>query len=476
MRVAVIGVDGADWKIIGPLIEKGYLPNLANMAENGVVGNLETVIPPVTFPSWKCYSTGKLPQKLGVFGFRYFDSRSKKIGFNNSRSFRDKEIWDVLTDNGLKSIVINMPSTYPVKKIKGIMISGPFDSVRLEKSVHPPTLLPLLRELKYKICVDSLHEEKGGKNRIKEIYEITRKKVKLLKKLLKTEDFDFLHFTIFYLSDDLQHHYWDHTLPIEKNEIIFNAWKEIDKIIGEINNVLPEEDLVKFVISDHGFRPLKYEFFINSFFKEIGLLSLKKQENSTLREVTKITVDILRKSKLLALFNKILPIQYRKKISRMMYDIDLSMVNWEESTAFGLEQGQIYIINKEKLSDEEYQNMKMKIARELDKLKLKGIKVVDRTILLENKNSQKKCDIVVLPSNGFEIKSGLRKSIFYPSLEWKATHDLYGIFIAQGPTIRKNFRIHNVRIVDLAPTIYKIFNIEPPKDLDGRILEEIFEK
>ena len=32
-RVLVIGLDGADWGILGPLMERGELPNLADLCE-----------------------------------------------------------------------------------------------------------------------------------------------------------------------------------------------------------------------------------------------------------------------------------------------------------------------------------------------------------------------------------------------------------------------------------------------------------
>ena len=47
-RVVVIGIDGGSFDVLGPLIEKGRMPVLKKLIDNGVRGNLRTVIPPIT--------------------------------------------------------------------------------------------------------------------------------------------------------------------------------------------------------------------------------------------------------------------------------------------------------------------------------------------------------------------------------------------------------------------------------------------
>ena len=48
-----------------------------------------------------------------------------------------------------------------------------------------------------------------------------------------------------------------------------------------------------------------------------------------------------------------------------------------------------------------------------------------------------------------------------------------GTFIAWGSNIKRNFEL-NVRIYDIAPTILYMFGLPIPRDVDGRILKEIF--
>ena len=39
MKVFVLGLDGATWDVLEPLLQDGLLPNLARLREQGVVGN-----------------------------------------------------------------------------------------------------------------------------------------------------------------------------------------------------------------------------------------------------------------------------------------------------------------------------------------------------------------------------------------------------------------------------------------------------
>ena len=45
-KLLLLGWDAADWKIINPLLDAGLLPNLEQMIQQGVIGNLATLDPP----------------------------------------------------------------------------------------------------------------------------------------------------------------------------------------------------------------------------------------------------------------------------------------------------------------------------------------------------------------------------------------------------------------------------------------------
>ena len=69
IKSLILGLDGATWDVIKPLAEEGKLPTLKKLMEEGVWGNLESTIPPVTGPAWVSFATGRNPGKTGVFDF-----------------------------------------------------------------------------------------------------------------------------------------------------------------------------------------------------------------------------------------------------------------------------------------------------------------------------------------------------------------------------------------------------------------------
>ena len=68
-KVLLIGWDGADWKFLTPLIDRGLMPNLQKLIEGGCMGKLATLDPPLSPTLWTSIATGKRPFKHGIHGF-----------------------------------------------------------------------------------------------------------------------------------------------------------------------------------------------------------------------------------------------------------------------------------------------------------------------------------------------------------------------------------------------------------------------
>jgi predicted AlkP superfamily phosphohydrolase/phosphomutase len=59
--------------------------------------------------------------------------------------------------------------------------------------------------------------------------------------------------------------------------------------------------------------------------------------------------------------------------------------------------------------------------------------------------------------------------------EWGGTHRRDGILIAYGESFKKGAEIQGARLIDMAPTILHLLGQPVPADMDGRVLEELFE-
>jgi predicted AlkP superfamily phosphohydrolase/phosphomutase len=80
-RVLIIGLDGASWTGLNPLLEKGLMPHLKSTINKGTSGILESVIPPATAPAWSSFQTGKYPSKHWVVDFFMYKPWSYETEF-----------------------------------------------------------------------------------------------------------------------------------------------------------------------------------------------------------------------------------------------------------------------------------------------------------------------------------------------------------------------------------------------------------
>jgi predicted AlkP superfamily phosphohydrolase/phosphomutase len=66
-RVLIIGWDGADWRILDPLLERGALPNLRSLLDRGGRAVLRSTIPTHSWAAWPSFLTGVDPVDHGVY-------------------------------------------------------------------------------------------------------------------------------------------------------------------------------------------------------------------------------------------------------------------------------------------------------------------------------------------------------------------------------------------------------------------------
>ena len=90
MNVFVLGLDGATWEILDPLIQDGLLPNLARLREQGSWGSLHSVFPPLSPVAWAGAMTGKNSGKHGIFEFIEHAHNPLVGRVNSSREIQSK--------------------------------------------------------------------------------------------------------------------------------------------------------------------------------------------------------------------------------------------------------------------------------------------------------------------------------------------------------------------------------------------------
>jgi len=127
-QVLLVGLDGMTHDVMAPLAEQGVMPTCRELMEGGSWGTLMSTVPPVTGPAWTSFCTGKQPGNHGVFDFFKPTRGDNAVGMKrrliNAREIDGKTLWQILGEHGLKSIVMNVPVTYPPREMNGVMFTG----------------------------------------------------------------------------------------------------------------------------------------------------------------------------------------------------------------------------------------------------------------------------------------------------------------------------------------------------------------
>ncbi|MHC4698200.1 MAG: alkaline phosphatase family protein, partial [Planctomycetota bacterium] len=84
-RVLIIGLDGATFDVLDPMMAEGRMPRLKQVIESGASGVLRSTIPPITPAAWTTFLTGKQPGTHGIIDFERYDVRTNRLSFNSTR-------------------------------------------------------------------------------------------------------------------------------------------------------------------------------------------------------------------------------------------------------------------------------------------------------------------------------------------------------------------------------------------------------
>src|SRR5690348_11070205 len=119
MPAFALGLDGATWDILSPLVQSGEMPNLARLMRKGVSGTLRSVFPPLSPVAWTAVMTGKNSGKHGVFEFLEYDHNPLGGRVNSSRSINSELVWEVAGRYGKKTVAAAVPMAYPPRPAPG---------------------------------------------------------------------------------------------------------------------------------------------------------------------------------------------------------------------------------------------------------------------------------------------------------------------------------------------------------------------
>ncbi|HHT9105173.1 MAG TPA: alkaline phosphatase family protein [Candidatus Wujingus californicus] len=517
-KAFLIGIDGATFDIIKPLVKKGELPNIAKLIKEGTSGNLTSTFPSMTIPAWPAAITGVNPGKLGVSSFIRNTHTYEPDWVVSSNDIKAKSIWNYLEQAGKKSIVVNIPYLYPPQKINGIMVAyfnarGIGDKISAYPSEISKELFDVLdldslmknrRNFSY-VSIFSRYGNKSSKEFwLDQLVDFHRIAVEKLREgtlyLMGKYEWDFF-MVVFNSTDFLQHKlicFIDKDNPAYDEELskkyyneIFDCYKRIDKAIGDILRKL-DKDTSVVIISDHGFSTLKKKFFVNKWLIANGLLCL----NSSKYKITLLKVPlfgILTKLGMLKIIhflpekikNMHIPIIWRKKKSFS------EIIDWKKTKAYSHSDTiNVNLKGREPagiVNNEEYWNVINFIKKELSVLKddKTGMAIVDKIYekseIYSGPFVDNASDLQFFfnsPNYGISTKLFGGRGFFEQITKEDKVVGVHqsanqGIFIAYGTEIDNGRTPNTPHIMDITPTILYLLGLPIPEEMDGRVLTDI---
>jgi len=497
-QMMVIGLDGGTFTIIDPLIEKGELPNLAFLKKNGYCAELESTKPPLTSPAWPSFMTGVNPGKHGLYGFGRFKPDYTEVPFSMN-DLKRRSIFSILTSNGLRCVVINVPMTYPPEEVDGIMVSGYGAPGEDSNFTLPIEIKNELQKEKYSILglpSNFQFSDEKAEEYFSHVYESEKKRHRLAKRLLKRVDWDF--FMIVYGgTDSISHYFWKyydkgHPMYEERYQHLGSKIGDIyglaDSFIGELRSEYPKTKIM--IMSDHGFGRIERYFYPNTYFKNEGLLALgrstaPKTARGFLRSkgFTGMNIKRILNKLHLSWLIKMLPMKLKKKIPYTVHPSLLDL-DYSKTKFFSIgDMGQIFVNRKDYfergiVEGKDVAKECLKIKEKLLSIEFEGKKIIDRVYLKEEIYSGEHLsyfpDILFETSDSsFEVLRAIsEEDIFGLPIRKNGTHRKEGIFFFYDPsgnsTLNEGYK--KATILDICPTILDIYGIPIRDYMDGRSL------
>jgi predicted AlkP superfamily phosphohydrolase/phosphomutase len=287
MKLFVIGLDCAAPDL---LFGDERLVNVRRLMDGGCYGRLESVIPPITIPAWRCMASSQDPGSLGVYGFRNrADHSYGKLEMVTSRSFRAPTIWDYLAMEGRRSVLIGVPPSFPPPRVNGISVGCFMTPSTAETYTHPPEVAAEIAALVGEYMVDVKGFRTDDKAWLRDqLFEMSRRQFAVVRHYAARADWDYFQFVNIAL-DRVQHGFWKYMDPAHPDhepgspyaDVVRDFYVHLDEEIGGLLGLL-DDDTAVLVVSDHGAQALRGGFCVNEWLVREGLLVLEEYP----REVT----------------------------------------------------------------------------------------------------------------------------------------------------------------------------------------------
>jgi len=499
-KTVIFGVDGCPEEFLKKwMIEENKLPNFKRIYESGTILTMNSTIPYATFPAWISMLTGKSPGSLSLFYWFKRMKDSYEASLNVLEWEKWHPIWDILSENKRRSVIINVPTTVPPRtEFNGILVSGPVMNTDPLNIAYPESLNKRLLKEGYIVDLNFSLKHNPGKN-LKKLLETTQSKIALAKELFSNEKWDLFMFTFFFI-DALLHNFWkyfdeshpDYEENSEFQDSVIKYYQLIDEHLGFYLDNLPDNTHL-FIVSDHGMGKQKSQIDLNTWLYENGFLTLRddKEKQVTLSGFQNSALYRPLRQVYLALQNIGFLKRFRNYIWKTIPE-DIRTwenVDWNTTKAYSLGKNFIFVNLKDRepqgiiRKGKEYDTVieeiieKLKEFKDPDNNEPVVMKVWKCPELYKTGKYDESPDLSIEFKDGSYYTSVAKVAAPVHSLFNKvitADHKRNTIFGCYGPDIQPGKKTDVISIFDITPTILHTMNIPIPENIDGKVVLDIF--
>lgn len=484
MKVLMIGLDGATFTLLDPMVKQGVMPFLGSVLREGVRANLMSTRNPLTPPAWTSMITGRSPEAHGIYDFLRPAVTKDGGVFLKINDFRDNHcetLWSVANRGGKRATSLNFYGMAPPPEIDGYVISGFVPWRHLRHGTHPKSFFEQVRAMKNfdyrdlgmdigeeKKCVQGLHD--GEHEPWIELQDRRDTAwADLTRHLLDTDPTE-LTAVVLDGPDKVQHLFWRFVDPAlvkmdgdawyqRIRELCLAFYRGLDRNIQNMMEAAgPDTNVI--LCSDHGFGPTTEIFYVNEWLSRQGWLTWSNAARDD--ALGQLTAEKIKDH--------------------------LGMVQWQTTKAFcpTPSSNAIYIKRDNGsgtgVKEEDYLSFVLAMQKEL--LDIRDPKTGEKIVIGADLNKLRGTSFIdPCPDITLRLRDGGFVSILKSNAivaqrpEADGTHRPAGIFIGHGPSFRSGAQVDALNLLDIAPLILTLLDLPVPSDLEGRVpIEALAEK
>jgi predicted AlkP superfamily phosphohydrolase/phosphomutase len=486
LQTVIIGLDGANWPILDPILAHGYMPTLAGLIARGVRAPLRSTLPALTGPAWASLYTGKNPGKHAVGDWATLDA-DYRVQMAHAGQVRGPRFWDYLNAQGKTIGLIAVPMTYPPVPLQGFMVTGMGTPGPNYAWTYPPELAGELRAAFADYELDrSTTDFRPDQARafVHRLAAHAGQVTDLAEHLLASHPVDAL-FLVYTATDRLQHCLIDPLLGLRDGsawegddplrDALVSFFEALDGCIARLLDLT--EPVHVLIVSDHGFTRSRKVFYINDWLLESGYLSLGGGLARAGKLLDRLARHTLRRGDASGFDSTVM-------LGRT--------IDWGRTRAFSNSHNGIYVnaegrFRRGIVRAGEYDSLCERLAGELvgvtdpDTGQPIVEEVVRRADAYHGQATASLPDLLLLFRDDAYVASryfrppGAGRDLFaVPTPNTVGQHHRDGIFAAAGPALVQS-QVATLRIEDIAPLTLYLNGVPIPDDMDGQVRSDLLE-